>query len=146
MLSMMRHEPMPLAINMTAPSRQASTDVSPIGEYQQRISKSVSVADSGPSTNTATDSTPSPSLDKNGLPVAWIIQVGVFGNRDNALSLTGKLKKDGFKARVKVQQTSGRSLNWVSVGPYIDKSMALRDRDKIATSMKLAPEVLRFRP
>lgn len=88
---------------------------------------------------------PSPALDKNGLPVAWIVQVGSFGNPDNAARLKKALSEQGFKVHTVVQRSANRSLTRVIVGPYVDKAMAERDRGVIAGKTDLAPKVLRFK-
>jgi DedD protein len=90
-------------------------------------------------------SRPSPALDQDGLPVAWIVQVGSFGNPDNAARLKKALQSEGFKVHTKVQRTGSRTLTRVIVGPYVDKSMAERDRKTIAKKMDLAPKILRFK-
>jgi DedD protein len=87
---------------------------------------------------------PKPALDQDGLPVAWVVQVGSFGNPDNAKRLRKTLQDAGFKVHLKVQHGSSRSLTRVYVGPYVDKSMAERDRKAIAAKLELTPKVIRF--
>ena len=113
-------------------------ELSPVGEYQEKISTGKSV-----SRNPDPDV---PALDQDGLPIAWIIQVGSFGNRNNAVKLRAALQADGYRAQIKDQKTTKKMLTRVIVGPYIDKQMARRDRNKIATKMNLKPEILRFKP
>jgi DedD protein len=130
-------------------------DVSPVGEYQDKISRGASVPAAKPrepqtaktqAAKTPTVKTPAPALDKDGLPIAWIIQVGSFGNRDNASKLKTTLQKKGFRAQIRLQTSGGRTLSRVLVGPYVDKSMAQRDSAKIANQLKLKPAIMRFKP
>ncbi len=127
-------EPEPSIIEEPKPRE----DVSPVGEYQEKIS-------SGQSRPEKADEE-KPSLDKAGLPVAWLVQVGSFGNRDNAVKLVERLKGDGYRAQIREQTSQKGTLNRVVVGPYVDKYMAQRDRNKIAAKYALQPAVMRFKP
>lgn len=124
---------------------QPQRDVSPVGEYQEKISRGASVPAAKPR-ESSTVKTPKPALDKDGLPIAWIIQVGSFGNRENASKLKNTLQKKGFRTQIKLQTSGGRTLSRVLVGPYVDKSMAQRDSAKIASQLKLKPAIMRFKP
>jgi DedD protein len=117
-------EPEPSIIEEPRPRE----DVSPVGDYQEKINEEA------------------PSLDKAGLPVAWLVQVGSFGNRDNAVKLVERLKGDGYRAQIREQTSQKGTLNRVVVGPYVDKYMAQRDRNKIAAKYALQPAVMRFKP
>lgn len=114
-------------------------DVSPIGEYQKKLQRQGEQAQQGRS---------KPALDKEGVPVGWVIQVGSFGQRDNASKLKQKLQDKGYKAQVKMQSNASGSRTYtkVFVGPYIDKTIAQRDLDKIARELKLKPSLVRFSP
>lgn len=127
-------EPAPSVIREPEPR----DDVSPVGDYQEKISTGQSRPEPGREEV--------PSLDKADLPVAWFVQVGSFGNRANAVRLTERLKSDGYRSQIREQKTANGSLNRVVVGPYVDKYMAQRDRNKIAAKYELKPEVMRFKP
>jgi DedD protein len=122
-------------------------DVSPIGEYQAKLKQqgekrkqqSEEIQHTGRS---------KPALDQDGIPVGWVIQVGTFGQHDNARKLKARLQTKGFRAQVKTQNSgSGKSkYARVFVGPYIDKTIAQRDLEKIARQLDLKPTLVRFSP
>jgi len=64
--------------------------------------------------------------------VRWVIQIGSFSQRENALSLRDQLKKQGFKAFVDSRELPGKgTLYRVRVGPELDKQRAEELRNKI---------------
>jgi len=64
--------------------------------------------------------------------VRWVIQIGSFSQRENALSLRDQLKKQGFKAFVDSMELPGKgTLYRVRVGPELDKQRAEELRNKI---------------
>jgi DedD protein len=89
-----------------------------------------------------------PALDKDGIPVGWVIQVGSFGQHDNARKLKTRLQAKGFRAQVKTQNASGGKSKYarVFVGPYIDQTIAQRDLEKIAKQLDLKPRLVRYSP
>jgi len=54
----------------------------------------------------------------------WFLQVGIFGNRDNAISLQKKVKNQGFPVNVKAITTDKGVMYKVRVGPELDKKRA----------------------
>ncbi len=54
----------------------------------------------------------------------WFLQVGIFGNRDNAIALQKKVKSQGFPVKVKEITTDKGVRYKVWVGPELDKKRA----------------------
>jgi len=54
----------------------------------------------------------------------WFLQVGIFGNRDNAVALQKKVKSQGFPVKVKAVTTDKGVMYKVRVGPELDKKRA----------------------
>lgn len=69
---------------------------------------------------------------------AWVIQVGSFDSRDNALSLRNNLRKQGFTSFVESFDKDGKSSHRVRIGPEVNRSRAeqtlLRLRKKMSLS------------
>ncbi|WP_168204146.1 SPOR domain-containing protein [Aliikangiella coralliicola] len=64
---------------------------------------------------------------------AWVIQVASFSSKDNAVRMVEKLKKAGHKAyRRKGTNGRNKSIYRIFVGPFIEKSRAAKDLDKVA--------------
>ncbi|CAH0534060.1 Cell division protein DedD [Vibrio stylophorae] len=77
---------------------------------------------------------------------AWVIQLGVFSNHDNAQRLVKKLQGQGFDAQVITKGVSDSSLNRVVVGPALDKGALEKQVVKLETLTGLKGQVLRFDP
>ncbi|MEZ8094480.1 SPOR domain-containing protein [Photobacterium swingsii] len=76
----------------------------------------------------------------------WVIQLGVFGNFDNANKLVEKLRQSGYQAHVFPKQPKKGDYARVVVGPNVSKealSAELKDLEKI-TGLK--GQLLRFNP
>ncbi|MFQ3201431.1 MAG: DedD protein [Zhongshania sp.] len=85
-------------------------------------------------------------LDGNGLPPAWVVQVGVFGRKENAEGLKKTLQGAGYKAFIDEVQRSSRSLYRVLVGPVISKEKAVSQQPAINKRFKVKSIVNRFEP
>ncbi len=122
-------------------------DVSPIGEYQAKLAQQ-GEKPKQPAKEAQHKGRSKPALDQDGIPVGWVIQVGSFGQHDNARKLKTRLQAKGFRAQVKTQNASGGKSKYarVFVGPYIDQTIAQRDLEKIARQLDLKPKLVRFSP
>lgn len=112
------------------------TDLSPIGGYQQKIAQQ---QEQPPEPEPARRS---PALDDDGIPIGWEIQVGSFGNIENARKLKQRLQDLGYRP----QLARTGELTRVFIGPYIDKHIAQRNLDRIAKQKDLKPRLVRFSP
>lgn len=74
---------------------------------------------------TAAQSTSDPALDAAGLPEAWAIRLGSFGNRANADALVARLVTAGHKAYIRPVQTGQGALSGVYVGPLATRADAV---------------------
>jgi tetratricopeptide (TPR) repeat protein len=57
------------------------------------------------------------------IPGNWMVQVGAFGVRENAINLENKLKKNGYSASIN-QISSKKTLFAVRVGPFVNRKNA----------------------
>ncbi|MEQ3692871.1 MAG: SPOR domain-containing protein [Thalassolituus sp.] len=70
------------------------------------------------------------ALDPNKAPYAWTLQLGAFGNRDNAMRFRDDLRKKGYKAYV--QEFSAQGMTRVYVGPELRRA----DAEVLQTKLK----------
>ncbi|MFO7602871.1 MAG: SPOR domain-containing protein [Gammaproteobacteria bacterium] len=55
---------------------------------------------------------------------AWVVQVGSFANRKNAVALQDRLQKNNYRAFVEAIKTNGSWIYRVRVGPEVRRSSA----------------------
>lgn len=72
-----------------------------------------------------------PALPANIAAKGFVIQLGSFGNSDNAKKLVDKLKSNGFKAYSRNESHDGQTLVRVLVGPYMEQKMANAELPKV---------------
>jgi DedD protein len=64
-------------------------------------------------------------------PKGWVVQVGVYGNPENAARVESKLKSHGHTVREEhIKIATGNAVR-LRVGPYRDKATAQKARDQI---------------
>ncbi|MBQ0795977.1 SPOR domain-containing protein [Zhongshania sp.] len=85
-------------------------------------------------------------LDANGLPPAWVVQVGVFGSESNADSLLKSLQGAGYKAFIDKIQRNSKPLYRVLVGPVISNEKAVSQQAAINKRFNVKSIVNRFEP
>ncbi|WP_269619103.1 SPOR domain-containing protein [Zhongshania sp. BJYM1] len=114
--------------------------------------KTASVAKTAPvvKKETAVKAVPGPvetrKLDDNGLPPAWVVQVGVFGSQANAEGLKKSLQGAGYKAFVDPVQRNSKTLYRVLVGPVISNEKAVSQQAAINRKFNVKSIVNRFEP
>jgi DedD protein len=89
-------------------------------------------------------------LDKNGLmqlkKSAWVIQMGSFKQKTNALKLVNKLRSKGYRAFIQnVNGDTGENTR-VFVGPEHQQASARIVATELATNMKLQGIVISYKP
>lgn len=90
-------------------------------------------------------------LSKNGLfdlkKPAWIIQIGSFKNKTNAMRLVNRLRSNGYKAFVQHIENSafGETIR-VYVGPEDQQSAAHELADKMEKELHVAGIVISYKP
>ncbi len=77
-----------------------------------------------PSVEIPAASETAPALDAAGLPEAWAVRFGSFGDRANAETLMNKLLEAGYKAYSRPVQSGTVTLTGVFVGPVLTRSEA----------------------
>ncbi|MFT7267709.1 MAG: DedD protein [Porticoccus sp.] len=69
-----------------------------------------------------------PSLSHEGIPLAWVLQVGSFAEKKSAMALSEKLLADGYKSFIRDLKGSKNTASRVFVGPKIIKQTLINDK------------------
>lgn len=85
-----------------------------------------------------------PGLDVSGLPEAWSVRVGAFGNASNAANLLQRLTDGGHRAYTRPVSSSGRELTAVFVGPLISRQEAQDVLGQVKTDYDLSGMIVRY--
>ena len=95
---------------------------------------------------TQLSSVPAMPLNHQGLPDAWVVQVGSFTTKEAANKLRDDLQADGQKAYVRTTTTGGNTISRVYIGPKLDKNQALAVKEEMDRRLKIKSMVMRFQP
>jgi len=87
-----------------------------------------------------------PSVDNNGVPKSWIIQIASFRFEKRAEKLRDQLVKDGYAAFTRDIEKDGSKMTRLYVGPKLDKNILIRQKKEIEKKHKVSPILLRFEP
>lgn len=77
-------------------------------------------------------------------PNAWVVQVGSFGNADNAFGLRDKLRKAGFTTFVEEVTADGKTVYRVRVGPEQEEALAEQVRERLQSRLDLKGLVMSY--
>lgn len=83
-------------------------------------------------------------LDKQGLPMAWSVQLGTFKDYQNAVTLQEKLRDAGFNVYTKRINSSDGGLIQVLVGPIVSRTKVDKLKIELGTKHKLDGVVIRY--
>ena len=87
------------------------------------------------------------ALDKNGLPIAWVVQVGLFSSQASADKIKAELQARGFKAYTEPYRTASVPNGVkVFVGPKLSSESAIAQKRAIDAALRVNSVVVRFQP
>ena len=121
------------------------------GEQDKTDSKSAPVKKSEPekkpeevvqAPKKITERTNRPNYKKSG----FLVQLGSFGSRKNAVALVDTLKKSSHKAYFKTGLSSGKTIYRVFSGPYLEKNAAESAMKRMKQLVKVNPIVVTYDP
>ena len=95
-------------------------------------------------TNLSSDTDSRPTLNAAGLPDGWVVQLGTFGDLDNASKLLTDLLAKGYKAYERRSLRDEREMSTILVGPVIVRAEAERLLAELATALDLKPLIKRY--
>lgn len=87
-----------------------------------------------------------PAMSSEGVPEAWIIQVGSFSEHEKADNFSNRLKKDGYKSYVEPVKLSQGKMYRVFIGPNIFKKDALDAQQKVEEKYRVQTLLRKFEP
>ena len=74
----------------------------------------------------------------------WMVQVGAFGNRNNALNLKEKMTKSGYIVSISKLASSKRTLFAVRVGPFEHRQTAKNKGQELNKHFRLNYQLLKL--
>ncbi|UTF60982.1 SPOR domain-containing protein [Gilvimarinus sp. DA14] len=77
---------------------------------------------------------------------AWVVQVASLRSAESAQTLRKKLQDKGYKAYVRLAQTSQGEVSRVFIGPKVDKALAETVKAEVDPAFKVNSLVLKFKP
>jgi DedD protein len=84
-------------------------------------------------------------LDQHGLPVAWVVQVGLFSTQASADKIKAALQQHGFKAYTELYKAPNAAAGVkVFVGPKLSRERADEQKRAIDAALKISSMVVRF--
>ncbi len=89
---------------------------------------------------------PQPSLNAQGVPDTWMLQLVSLSNREAATRLRDQLQADGYKAFVRSAATEKGEVHRVQLGPFLSKDEAQRHKKLLDQQLKSNALVLPFKP
>jgi DedD protein len=95
------------------------------------------------------ESTTQPSampLNAQGLPDAWVVQVGSFSSKEAANKMRDSLQADGIKAYVRTIPNGSSAISRVYIGPKLNKAQAQAIKMQMDKRLKVNSMVLHFQP
>ncbi len=115
---------------------------------QQETDAVASSADEPPAEDQSpiVERTSSPILTDAGMPNAWVLQVGSFGQVANAEDLVNRLLDAGYRAYMRSVDSQGSRVHRVLVGPYLDRGIAEQDQRDLASSQGVNALLTDFSP
>src|SRR5690606_33340396 len=87
-----------------------------------------------------------PGLDDEGLPRAWVLQLGAFQEERNALELRDRLVAAGHRAFVQHSADGGPVAYRVFVGPKLTRDQLSAAQRELEREFEIKPLVVPFAP
>lgn len=85
-------------------------------------------------------------LNAQGLPDAWVVQVGSFSTKEAADKVRDDLQADGIKAYVRTVPAAKGSVSRVYIGPKLDRAQAQAIKSQIDKRLKVDSIIMQFQP
>lgn len=87
-----------------------------------------------------------PGLDAQGMPRAWVLQLGVFSQEKNALELRNRLLAGGHRAFIQPAKAGQPRVYRVFVGPKMTRDQLAAEQRELERKFKIKPMVVPFAP
>ena len=126
---------------VSQPFPEPTAEVAEIEEEEEVIPSQVFVPDE---TRPQTLVEEAPDTNAKGLPLSWTLQVASFSSLKRAQELLDKLTAEGYSAYTREAETRRGNMIRVYVGPKLDKSALIREKQAIDEKYGLTSLILRF--
>ncbi len=87
-----------------------------------------------------------PSIDSEGVPNSWVLQVASFRFEKHADDFRDKLVAEGYAAYTRTVTVDSGKMRRVYVGPKLDKGVLLTRKKEIEEKYRVTPILLKFDP
>lgn len=138
----------PEAATTNDPDATAANSIEPLPVSEPDESDLAATDDPAPATEieaeTETNELEQPTLNEQGLPDAWSVRLGAFGEQANAEALVERLQAGDYKAYMRRYSNSNGTLTAVYVGPVLTREQADELRDELQSGFELEGMVERF--
>ncbi len=135
--------PEPLTVEPQRPEILSDTD-----EILVEINEAVEVVDAIPVNTPEIEQNTTvpelPSLGADGLPQAWSVRLGLFGDSSNAEALIAELLSQNYRAYSDTVNTAQGELTAVLVGPVVTRTDAEDLRNELSANYDLEALVVDF--
>jgi DedD protein len=120
-----RDEPVPVAASVTAPQAEEPQKAEPEAKPEpEPKAAAVARSEPEPEPEPAKPAAQSPAPESASSTGMWAVQLGSFGNQQNAERLAADLRKQGFAAFLSQLSTDSGELHRVRIGPQKDRESA----------------------
>ena len=87
-----------------------------------------------------------PSLDSEGIPVAWVLKVYGPKDKETITELSKKLLSNGYSAFIKDSVVSEIVVSHIYIGPKIAKDKLLKEKESLSEKYGLDSQLIKFKP
>lgn len=138
-------EPAPAPETMFVPTESVAVDQVVASSVMSAASSAAAVSVKPTNASSKASVQPMP-LNAQGIPDAWVVQVGSFTTKEAANKLRDDLQADGQKAYVRTVASGGSSISRVYIGPKLDKAQAIALKEQMDKRLKVKSMVMHFQP
>ena len=156
--TMIPQRPGTIPVEFNAPTPVPGIEPAPAPEAMFAPDESGPAPQSQPVTHTTSSAAPAAKeshsaaavaampLNAQGLPDAWVVQVGSFATKEAATKIRDDLQADGFKAYVRTVPSGNGMISRVYIGPKLDKAQAQEIKVQVDKRLKVNAIVTHFQP
>lgn len=142
-------------VEFIAPEPQQEVEPAPAPETMflpaesrepESVSSLSSTSASSVTSQSVSSAAPQLTLNEQGIPEAWVVQVVSLSNKAAAIKLRDELQADGYKAFLREVTTSNGTFNRIFIGPKLDKAEAMAIKSELDQRLNVSAQVRRFEP
>jgi len=124
-------------------SKESASKLPAVGTAQAEAAAGDASGGKAPAAAAAANAPGAAGKEKVGV-TAWAVQLGSFSNEQNAVALTGRLRKKGYTAFLETGSSGQGTVTRVFVGPELERDGAVAAQKKLRDEFKLNGIVVRY--